>query len=119
MKMTPKPSVKPSELSLASVPALWPMAMAASLIEQGAELYARNLKSLEEEIKIHDASRPTLATPNVVRLDLRTMLLRDYGVPSGTPVLVDAPRAGHTAMIADYIKGQVASSTLPDFGLTG
>lgn len=75
-------------------------------MEQGAELYARNLKFLEEEIKIHDTLRPALATPNSMRLDLRTMLLRDYGKPAGMPVLVDAPHAGHTAMIADYVKGR-------------
>jgi polyhydroxyalkanoate depolymerase len=103
---------KSSELSLASVPAFWPMAMAASLMEQGVELYARNLKFVEEEIKIHDELRPNLATPNTVRLDLRTMKLRDYGKPDGIPTLVDAPYAGHTAMIADYHKGQSLIETL-------
>jgi len=44
-----------------------------------------------------------LATPNKVRLDLRTMVLRDYGRPGGIATLVDAPHAGHTAMIADYL----------------
>ncbi len=110
--MAPKPSVKTSDFSLTSVPAFWPMAMAASLMEQGAELYAKNLKFAEEEIKIHDELRPTLATPNTVRLDLRTMLLRDYGKPGGVPTLVDAPHAGHTAMIADYHKGQSLIETL-------
>lgn len=110
--MARKPAVKHSEFSLASVPAFWPMAMAASLVEEGAELYARNLKFVEEEIKIHDELRPNLATPNTVRLDLRTMKLRDYGKPGGLPTLVDAPFAGHTAMIADYHKGQSLIETL-------
>jgi poly(3-hydroxyalkanoate) synthetase len=88
------------------------MAMAATLMEQGADLYARNLKFTEEEIKIHDELRPTLATPNTVRLDLRTMKLRDYGKSNGTPTLVDAPHAGHTSMIADYHKGQSLVETL-------
>ena len=110
--MAAKPSVKSSEFSLTSVPAFWPMAMAASLAEQGAEIYAKNLKFAEEEIKIHDELRPTLATPNTVRLDLRTMLLRDYGKPNGIPTLVDAPHAGHTAMIADYHQGQSLIETL-------
>ncbi|MGP0041188.1 MAG: alpha/beta fold hydrolase [Rhodomicrobium sp.] len=104
--------VKASELSLASVPAFWPAAMAAALIEEGAELCADNLKFVEEEIKIHGELRPKLATPNTVRLDLRTMVLRDYGKPGGTPTLVDAPYAGHTAMIADYRKGQSLIETL-------
>ncbi|MGB9166484.1 MAG: alpha/beta fold hydrolase, partial [Rhodomicrobium sp.] len=61
---------------------------------------------------IHGELRPTLATPNTVRLDLRTMVLRDYGKPGGIPTLVDAPYAGHTAMIADYHKGQSLVETL-------
>jgi len=83
----------------------------------GAELYARNINFIEEEIKIHDELRPTLATPNQVRLDLRTMVLRDYGKPSGIPTLVDAPHAGHTAMIADYHNGQSLIETLLAHGI--
>ena len=104
--------VKSADLSLLSVPAFWPMAMATAMLEEGTELYAKNLKFVEEEIKIHDELRPTLATPNQVRLDLRTMVLRDYGKPGGIPTLVDAPHAGHTAMIADYQKGQSLVETL-------
>jgi poly(3-hydroxyalkanoate) synthetase len=115
--MSKEPVAKSSEFSLASVPAFWPMAMAASLAEQGTALYARNLKFVEEEIKIHDELRPTLATPNAVRLDLRTMKLRDYGKPGGIPTLVDAPHAGHTAMIADYHKGQSLIETLLSNGI--
>ncbi len=99
-----------------SVPAFWPMAMAASAMEAGTELYAKNLKFVEEEIKIHDDLRPVLATPNKVRIDLRTMALRDYGTPEATvgttPVLVVAPYAGHTAVIADYHKNQSLMQTL-------
>jgi poly(3-hydroxyalkanoate) synthetase len=95
-----------------SVPAFWPVAMAAALMEEGAELYAKNLKFVAEDIKIHHELRPTLATPNNVRLDLRTMVLRDYGTPGGLPTLVDAPYAGHTAMIADYHAGQSLMRTL-------
>jgi poly(3-hydroxyalkanoate) synthetase len=115
--MPKQPPTKSSEFSLTSVPAFWPMAMAASLAEQGAELYARNLKFAEEEIKIHDELRPKLATPNTVRLDLRTMTLREYGKPGGVPALVDAPHAGHTAMIADYHKGQSLIETLLGNGI--
>jgi len=89
-----------------SVPAFWPMAMATAMLKEGTELFAKNVKFAEEEIKIHDELRPTLATPNQVRLDLRTMVLREYGKPGGIPALIDAPYAGHTAMIADYHKGQ-------------
>ena len=111
--MTTRSTPKPHDLLLTSVPAFWPMAMAASLAEGGLELYARNLKFVEEEIKINDELRPRLATPSQIRLDLRTMKLRDYGNPGdGIPTLVDAPHAGHTAMIADYHKGQSLIETL-------
>lgn len=117
MSMSKKTAVKSTDLCLTCVPAFWPMAMAAALIEEGAELYAKNLKFFDEEIKIHDLLRPELATPNKVRLDLRTMVLRDYGAPGGIPTLVDAPHAGHTAMIADYHKGQSLIETLLDNGI--
>jgi polyhydroxyalkanoate depolymerase len=105
-------AVKPAELSITSIPAFWPIAMAAALAARGTELYAKNLKFVEEEIRIHEHLRPDLATPNQVRLDLRTMLLRDYGKPQGIPTLVDAPYAGHTAVIADYHRGQSLIETL-------
>jgi hypothetical protein len=110
--MTKHSPVRSSELLLTSVPAFWPMAMAATLLEEGAELYAKNLKFMEEDFKLHAELRPKLATPNRMRLDLRTMALRDYGDPSGFPTLVDAPHAGHTAVIADYHKGQSLIETL-------
>ena len=110
--MPETPYVKSADQSLLSVPAFWPMAMASAMLEEGTELYAKNLKFVEEEIKIHDALRPTLATPNRVRLDLRTMVLRDYGKPGGIATLVNAPYAGHTAVIADYHDGQSLVQTL-------
>ena len=110
--MSKESPIKPAGLSLPSVPAFWPMAMAMTMLEDGAELYAKNLKFAEEEIKIHDELRPILATSNQARLDLRTMVLRDYGKPGGIPTLVDAPHAGHTAVIADYHAGQSLVQTL-------
>jgi polyhydroxyalkanoate depolymerase len=108
---------KPSALSLMSVPAFWPFALATEMVEAGTELYAKNVKFVEEEIKIRAELRPKLATPNRLRLDLRTMALREYGKPGGIPTLVDAPYAGHTAMIADYHKGQSLVQTLLDNGI--
>ena len=110
--MPQKSSVRSAELSLLSVPAFWPMAMATAMIEEGTELYGKNVKFAEEEIKLHHELKPRLATSNTVRLDLRTMVLRDYGKAGGLPTLVDAPYAGHTAMIADYHKGQSLVETL-------
>ncbi len=108
---------KPATPSFPSVPAFWPMAMATTLFQQGSELLAKNIKFVDEEIRIHDNLRPKLATPNQVRLDLRSMVLRDYGAPGGLTTLVVAPYAGHTAMIADYRQGQSLIETLLGNGL--
>jgi len=47
------------------------------------------------------------------------MLFRDYSRPvaKGIPVIVDAPYAGHSAMIADYHQGQSLMETLLANGL--
>jgi hypothetical protein len=42
-----------------NVPLFWPMLAAAQLAEYGAELYAKNLKFLEEEIKISQSGVPS------------------------------------------------------------
>ncbi len=111
--VTTKAPAKHAEFALTSIPAFWPIALAAELAESGAELYARNLSFVDEEIRIHGELRPKLATPNRARLELRTMTLREYGkAGDGVPTLVDAPHAGHTAMIADYHKGQSLIETL-------
>ncbi|HKM62557.1 MAG TPA: alpha/beta fold hydrolase [Acidisphaera sp.] len=116
--MSQKQSDTSDELALASVPAFWPMAIAAALAEEGTELLAKNVKFVEEEIKINSELRPALATANQVRLDLRSMALRDYGTPGrGIPTLVEAPYAGHTAMIADFATGQSLIETLLGNGI--
>lgn len=94
------------------VPLFGPLLAAEELAEAGEALLARNLKFLGEEMKRTTQPPPHPATHNVIRLDLRTMRLRDYGGPTGVPTLVDAPFAGHSAMIADYHKGQSLIETL-------
>src|SRR5579859_1149899 len=102
-----------------NVPLFWPMIAAAQLAESGAELYARNLEFVAEEVKLHGGVRPALATASRIMLDLRTMLFRDYSKPQakGVPTIVVAPYAGHSAMIADYHKGQSLIETLLFNGL--
>lgn len=104
--------VKSATCSSFCIPAFWPMALAEALAMEGSELLAKNLSFIEEEIRIFEERRPDPASPNVVRLDLRTMVLRDYGRPGGIPTLVDAPYAGHSAAIADYHVGQSLVETL-------
>ena len=77
--MPKEPLIESPDVSHSCVPAFWPMTMGVALLEQGGEISARNLRFIEGEIKIE--LRPTLATPNKVRLSLRTMALRDYGQP--------------------------------------
>jgi poly(3-hydroxyalkanoate) synthetase len=83
------------------------------------ELYARNLEFLSEEAKIQHLQRPAAATANRIMLDLRTMAFRDYSAPEakGIPTIVVAPYAGHSAVIADYYKGQSLVETLLANGL--
>ena len=75
-------------------------------------LKAADHKPADQKSKARKRSHARLATPNSVRLDLRTMLVRDYGKPRGIPTLVEAPRSGHTAIIADYRKGRSLIETL-------
>lgn len=97
---------------LPSVPAFWPMAMASAIARQGMARFSRNLKVAEEEMRLHGGLAPQLATAHTTRLELRTMHLRAYGADGGLPTIVDAPYAGHTAMIADYHAGQSLIETL-------
>ncbi len=112
--MAPSAHIPTRDLSGVCVPLFWPMVAAARLTEQGLDLYAKNLSFLAEEAKIHHDLRPRLATANRVLLDLRTMVFRDYSAPDagGIPTIVDVPYAGHSAMIADYHKGQSLVETL-------
>ena len=117
--MTQHARIPTSELPGVNVPLFWPMVAAARMAEQGLELYEKNLEFLAEETKIHHELRPALATANRVMLDLRTMAFRDYSAPGagGLPTIVDAPYAGHSAMIADYHRGQSLIETLLANGL--
>ncbi|MGO8915549.1 MAG: alpha/beta fold hydrolase [Stellaceae bacterium] len=119
MTQSEKHEIKTRELAGVSVPMMWPMLAAAQLTEDGLALYAKNLKFVEEEIKLHHELRPRLATANRVMLDLRTMIFRDYSAPdaTGVPTIIDAPYAGHSAMIADYHQGQSLVETLLANGL--
>ncbi|MHB1667434.1 MAG: alpha/beta fold hydrolase [Thiomonas sp.] len=100
-------------------PFFWPMQLAASLAEQGMELAARNVKFLDEEVRLHGGIKPQLATAHTQRLKLRTLDLCDYSAPGakGIPTLVNAPYAGHTSMIADYHEGQSLMQTLKASGV--
>jgi poly(3-hydroxybutyrate) depolymerase len=111
--------ISPDELKHLAVPLLWPMAAAAQMAEAGLELYGRNFRFVDEELRINQSPPPELATPNRVGLDLRTMRLRDYSTAgaTGLPTIVLAPYAGHTAAIADLHHDQSLMETLLAHGL--
>jgi hypothetical protein len=64
--MTKSPAAKVADLSLTSAPTFWRVDLAAALWEQVAELVAKNLRFVEEDIRIHEHLRPRLATPEQV-----------------------------------------------------
>jgi polyhydroxyalkanoate depolymerase len=115
--MTKRLGIDPAKLAL---PMFWPIAAASALLETEIDVADRNLKFLAEEAKIAEIPQPRFATPNAVRLDLRTMRLRDYSGGGGPalPTLIDAPYAGHSAAIADYADGQSLVQTLKTNGVT-
>ncbi len=104
-----------------SVPWFWPMAAAIEMGQKGMNLFQNNLRYISETKKMAEPSEPLWATANHVLMDLDTMRLRDFSVagePSGqTPVLIDAPYAGHSSTIADYAVGQSLVETLMANGL--
>jgi len=109
-----------AKIPVPALPIFWPFAAAAAMVEAGSEVSARNLRFLAEEEKLHFEMHPSLASSNRPLLDLRTMTFRDYSIApaSGLPTIVDAPYAGHSAMIADYQPGQSLMETLRNNGVT-
>jgi poly(3-hydroxybutyrate) depolymerase len=105
-----------------SVPWFWPMAAAIEFEEKGLEFFQDNMRFIGEAAKIEAPPEPDWATENRVILDLDTMRLRDFSkavdTPDQTPVLIDAPYAGHSSTIADYAKGQSLVETFRENGLS-
>lgn len=103
-----------------SVPWFWPMAAGIELADEGMKIFADNLKFAAEAETIAAPPAPEWVTENEILLDLDTMRLRDFShAASGiSPVLIDAPYAGHSSTIADYDKGQSLVETLLHGGLT-
>jgi poly(3-hydroxybutyrate) depolymerase len=105
-----------------SVPWFWPMAAAIEFEQEGLDLFQENMRFIEEAAKIEAPPEPEWATENRVILDLDTMRLRDFSTDEDaaarTPVLIDAPYAGHSSTIADYAKGQSLVETLMASGLS-
>ena len=105
-----------------SVPWFWPMAAAIEFEEKGLEVFQKNMRFIAEAVKIKEPPEPEWATKNRVILDLDTMRLRDFSADSAaakpTPVMIDAPYAGHSSTISDFAKGQSLVEILMANGLS-
>jgi poly(3-hydroxybutyrate) depolymerase len=103
-----------------TVPWFWPMTAAIEFEKAGLELFLNNMRFVTEAAKIEVPPSLDWATKNRIALDLDTMRLRDFSQSSSDdsiPVIVDAPYAGHSSIIADYAKGQSLVETLMANGL--
>lgn len=102
-----------------SVPLFWPLAAAYAWEDGALALMERNLAFAREVEAIDHPPQPAWTTSNEIVLDLPTMRLRDFGpkAADATPVLIDAPFAGHSATIADFGPGQSLVETLLANGL--
>jgi len=96
-----------------SVPLFWPLAAAAAG-NQAIDYMRRSLDYAAAVGAIENTEPPTWASRNDIRLDLKTMRLREFaaGAPGVVPILIDAPFAGHSATIADYDEGQSLVQTM-------
>ncbi|MEO6354211.1 MAG: alpha/beta fold hydrolase [Burkholderiaceae bacterium] len=85
------------------------------------QLFQNNLRYVAQAENITTPPEPDWTTSNRILLDLDTMRLRDFSALGGkhtqTPVLIDAPYAGHSSTIADYAIGQSLVETLQANGL--
>lgn len=119
--MTTAPAAAHQPIHEHSVPWFWPLAGAIELGEAGMRLFQNNLRYMATAAEMASPPPSECATPNRILLDLDTMRLRDFSrsghQPAQTPVLIDAPYAGHSSTIADYARGQSLVVTLQANGL--
>ncbi len=96
---------------------LWP-AFAAAATSNMAAIAARQFAELAVGVDETPAREPSWATPNTVRLELKTVRLRDFSTAAaGVPTLLCAPFALHGAAIADFAIGHSLVGALRQAGL--
>ena len=101
------------------LPWMWPICAFGEIVEEELRASLDIVKFGEEAHKLDYELKPVWATPNRVKLDLKTMRLRDFSEngAGGLPVIIDAPYAGHAATIADYSPDQSLVRALKANGL--
>jgi hypothetical protein len=92
----------------------WPALMAASM----GEALAASLARRPAEREAPPERRPFWTTRHCVHFELGTMSLRDFSCgEGGTPTLICAPFALHTATIADFAPGRSVVEALRGGGI--
>ena len=121
----PRPAAAPTRSQKArtenTVPVFWPLEFAAAVTRADTALFARGLATLAEAEKLEFGLEPKFATENRILFELHTLRLRDFTravTPKEAPTLIDAPYAGHSAVIADFLPGQSLVETLLSNGLS-
>lgn len=103
-----------------TVPWFWPLELASHFATHQLQEFNRGLRTLTEAARLEHGLEPRFATDNRILLDLHTMRLRDFSTSNDQtqiPTLIDAPYAGHTAVIADLMGDQSLVRTLLDNGV--
>ena len=98
-----------------TVPLFWPIELAAAAARTQFDLARRGWATLAEAEKLDFGLTPEFASPNKILGELHTLRLRDFSraaMAGECPTLIDAPFAGHTAVIADFQRGQSLVQTL-------
>jgi len=104
-----------------TVPLFWPLELATAVAKEEMTLFTRGLATMAEAEKLDFGLEPRFATANRTVIELHTLRLRDFtkaAVADECPTIIDAPYAGHTAVIADFHEGQSLVETLLANGLS-
>jgi poly(3-hydroxybutyrate) depolymerase len=104
-----------------TVPIFWPFEFAAAVAEDEMGAFTRGLETMAEAEKLEFGLTPRFASPNSIVEELHTLRLRDFtqnAAADEVPTVIDAPYAGHTAVIADFHRDQSLVQTLLANGLS-
>jgi len=108
---------EPAGRQFPSLAFLWPAFAAASASDMAA-LIAKQFANLAVGPAAPPVQEPKWATPHNIALELKTVRLRDFSTENdGSPGLVCAPFALHSAAIADLAPGHSLAAALRDAGL--